>query len=560
MRPVLSPSADEPLPAANLRERRASRVLVLACAFGILFLLSQILMFGHGRDQGIYSVVARTVLEGGMPYRDAWDFKPPGIFFIYAVARALFGNALWGIRVLEVVGLALTSLGMVRLAKRFWGDARLGVVAALINVVVHAQLDFWHTGQPESFGGMLTIAALLCVAPAGPDGDSFLEKPKPGPWLLAGALFGFTFLLKPPLAGGAAAILLLPALFAYRSASEAPLRERWKTTLRAIVKPGLFVAAGAAIPILLCLAWFAARGALRDLYQVLFVFTPHYTALGWKGSTVTGMTYYAFTEWLQQYGSVPTLGVLCALAFGAASKEKPFLYAVIAIIAVHLVGVAMQGKFFPYHYGATWPLTGLLAALGYRGLLRKARSMRRVGLALLVPVFLVAVFGRSATKDTADSFLVRTKKRLAIVAGGLSDQKTKDELSSVADIDTAAIRATADELREKVPADRTIFLWGFEPSMYDIAERRAATRYIYDVPQRVSWAKEEHRRILMDDLRKNPPAAIVLEHWDVIPMVTGDGIDSADTLRDFHDLRKLVEERYELTKKGGKFDIYMERK
>ena len=96
--------------------------------------------------------------------------------------------------------------------------------------------------------------------------------------------------------------------------------------------------------------------------------------------------------------------------------------------------------------------------------------------------------------------------------------------------------------------------------MYDMAERRAASRYIYDVPQRVSWAKEEHRRILMDDLRKNPPAAIVLEHWDVIPMVTGDGIDSADTLRDFDDLRKLVEEKYEVTTKTGKFDIYLERK
>ena len=63
------------------------------CVLAIAFLLAQLLCFGYGRDQGIYAVVARAMLDGGMPYRDAWDFKPPGIFLIYALARALFGEA-----------------------------------------------------------------------------------------------------------------------------------------------------------------------------------------------------------------------------------------------------------------------------------------------------------------------------------------------------------------------------------------------------------------------------------------------------------------------------------
>ena len=90
-----------PVSSPPQRPRAAFRLLVAACLLGIAFLLLQILTYGYGRDQGIYAMVGRALLHGEMPYRDAWDFKPPGIFLIYASARALFGGGQWGIRVLE---------------------------------------------------------------------------------------------------------------------------------------------------------------------------------------------------------------------------------------------------------------------------------------------------------------------------------------------------------------------------------------------------------------------------------------------------------------------------
>src|SRR5262249_32368006 len=159
-------------------------------------------------------------------------------------------------------------------------------------VLVHAQLDFWHTAQPESFGGMATVLALLAVGPT-------LTAPRPGErahlvrWLVAGALFGFAGLLKPPLAGGGAGVAAALGLRARRDGAA------WSDAVR----PALAVAAGGAAPFLLCLAWFAAKGALGDLYRVLFVFTPHYTALSWVGENVPGMLYWGFTEWLVTYSS-----------------------------------------------------------------------------------------------------------------------------------------------------------------------------------------------------------------------------------------------------------------
>src|SRR5262245_9971906 len=332
----------------------------------IAFLSFQILTFGYGRDQGIYAMVADTIRRGGMPYRDAWDFKPPGIFAVYLVSRLLFGPAQVGIRILEVAGLLGMCAALVRLCERFFRSRTAGFIAAALAMLSHAQLDFWHTAQPESFGGILTIFALLIAARPH-------DEPRPGRGAVfwAGVLFGLTGLLKPPLAGGAAALALY---MAHREWQSAPISATPREKLRAAARPLQWLALGGAAPIALCVLWFLARGAIRDMHQVLFVFTPHYTKLGWEGSSIGGMVYWSFIEWLTCYCSAPSIGVLMALGFGAEKREKPFLLLLTGIIAVHLVGVTMQAKFFPYHYGATWPLTALVAGFGYEKLRQRLRA------------------------------------------------------------------------------------------------------------------------------------------------------------------------------------------
>src|SRR5579871_2607525 len=42
-----------------------------------------------GPDQGLYAYVGERILHGELPYRDAFDQKPPGIHYVYAGLRAL---------------------------------------------------------------------------------------------------------------------------------------------------------------------------------------------------------------------------------------------------------------------------------------------------------------------------------------------------------------------------------------------------------------------------------------------------------------------------------------
>lgn len=568
-------------PAANAPgfSSRADRILAGACIVAIAFFLLQILTFGYGRDQGIYAVVARAVVEGGMPYRNAWDFKPPGIFIVFTASRALFGDGQHGIRVLEVLGLIAMIAAMVRLAELLWGRRLIGLAAGALAVMVHAQLDFWHTAQPESFGGMATIFGLLLAL----SGERERRLRAAGGnrrkvallWIASGALFGIAGLLKPPLAGGGVAAALALGWSAYRSSEQSD--RKLLQFVRVTLPPAAFIAIGGVLPFAACLAWFAAKGALGDLYQVLFVFTPFYTAIGWEGSSVIGMTYYSFTEWLTSYTSLVTAGIFLLvilrprpaapdapaapsdsrLAFPEGSTLGITLLA--GVIAFHVAGVAMQGKFFPYHYGATWPPTAMLAALGlHRAWERYGRtSPLRVGLFFVL--LIVASFARSATKDVPGSFLRRSLIRIAVFTESPRDLTAVDRLASVADVNAVANRGAADFIRAKVPPGRPVFVWGFEPVIYDLADRPFSSRYIYNVAQRVAWAKKPAREVLMRDLAARPPAAIVVEHRDVFPMVTGDAIDSADTLHDFTELRDLIRGRYELATSIEDLDIYLER-
>ena len=93
---------------------------------GALILISLIvalpvLTYPLGRDQGMYANIARTILNGGLPYIDMWDIKPPAIYYIYAGGISLFGPGAAAIRAIDLAFLPLTLISLFMLGKRLGG-------------------------------------------------------------------------------------------------------------------------------------------------------------------------------------------------------------------------------------------------------------------------------------------------------------------------------------------------------------------------------------------------------------------------------------------------------
>ncbi len=533
------------------------RAIVPICLLVVLGSACLVLSFDYGRDQAIYALVAREILHGRMPYRDAFDFKPPGVFLVYALARLLFGPAQVGIRILEVVAMLTTALGLVHLAKVHFKSSRPGYIAAALASQMHAQLDFWHTAQPETFGGTLTLLG-LCASTSALAATHVGKAKRAVPlWLLAGSLFGMAGLMKPPLAGAGAVIGALAALASLVpriAPPEAAKLSMLVRLVRALTTLGA-TAVGGVLPFVVTLVWFKSKGALGDLHEVLFVFTPHYTKLSWENARFLGMAYYGFTEWLVAYSGAMLVGLIALGVARPKADEAPYVVAIASVIVMHIAGVVMQGKFFPYHWGATFPLTATLAGLGLDKALRWGASKGPIVTLVLASGFVAAAVAKAPVPNLGQSFLERAGRRAAIYVTGPMNQTERDSLASVADVDAAENRAVAEYLKQHTPPDKPVFVWGFECIIYDLADRPLASRYIYNVPQRATWSKEPMQRALMRELAANPPSAIVVEHNDVFGMVTGNNDDSAHST--FDGLTRLIDESYAFDKRIGDFDIYL---
>jgi 4-amino-4-deoxy-L-arabinose transferase-like glycosyltransferase len=174
--------------AAPLRAQ--ARAWLSAAMLFVLVRALPILSYPPGRDQSTYLLIGQSLLEGKQLYRDLWDNKPPGIFCVYAGISKLFGTAVWGVALVDVVWLLVISYCIFRFTARF-----LGPGAAAVAVAVHASwhatvsYSYIHIAQPETF-------QLLCIF-----AGFFLMQHRGRRWqkarcFTAGLLLGYAFWLK----------------------------------------------------------------------------------------------------------------------------------------------------------------------------------------------------------------------------------------------------------------------------------------------------------------------------------------------------------------------------
>lgn len=504
--------------ATALVSRASTGVLVAIAAFQA-FLLANLLSFDYGRDQGIYALVARAITHGGIPYRDVWDFKPPGIHFLFALARALFGSAPWAIRAVEAACWATVPLCFSRFVIHRGGPATLGLLGGVLATYIEVRTEYWHTAQPESFGGVFLVWALTLVTTA--EKTIVIERDL-WRWGLAGFLFGSAGLLKPPLGGG-----LIP-LFWVWTAERADRLEAGRLR-RAIGSLALSAILGAAAPVAITVAYFVRRHGLGDLVDVLFRFAPHYTALGGGLRRFPANLERATLELLAYFSPMLAVAPLAFTPFlDADRREQVGARSLAAIAFFPWLGVALQAKFFPYHYEGCLPFVCLLVVAVYARALdwleRRAPRpiVRGAAVAMLACGF--CVFGEYINPKAV--FWDRVFMRLDALAHPLRRAQLQDEMTSEGDVRSAENRRLSEWLRATTPADASVFIWGFEPVVYDASRRRCSSRYVYNVAQRLSWSHEASCATLRRELEADPPIAVAVEKEDRFMDVTGNTQDS----------------------------------
>jgi 4-amino-4-deoxy-L-arabinose transferase-like glycosyltransferase len=150
--PVPPPSSDA---SPTAPERVAARRSTLRL-FGVLLLLTFALRTPaffvkvFNSDETFLATQAEVISDGGKLYEEAADRKPPLVPYIYAATFALFSTtALWSVRVMAMLAIALTALLLALEARRRYGRRAAwiaGVLMVLASVAFAPQ-----DGQAANF-------------------------------------------------------------------------------------------------------------------------------------------------------------------------------------------------------------------------------------------------------------------------------------------------------------------------------------------------------------------------------------------------------------------------
>ncbi len=530
------------------------RVLTTAAWCVFLFACSQILMFPFGRDQGVYAVIADRILAGGMPYRDAWDIHPPGVYYAYALAEWLCGHRMVALRILEVTGLLSLYFPCRTIGRSLYESWEVGMITWALAALVYAMSEYWHTGQSESFGAILTVWAVSVSV------DSASRLGRFGAWIAMGLLFGLCFLLKPQLA-----LTALPCA-AYAG---------WLEWCRArsvfyAGTPALIGAVASAVPIGACVGWLWFYGAWGVMYATYVRYAPYYTALRWTPKVpVLG----AFTIWAVTPGlfirRLPAI-VLVGLAAAGLLQQRTMHRRAAALllgtaIVLQLLAVGIAGKLFEYHYFAALFLTVIVAGDGLAKLWNRYANGSCIGAVTLFALvaglgFVLPALRQNPRPETGGTqFWKRSATRTAWLFGiepRLSKRQLDDQLYNLYGTNLSDYEEAATFVDAIARPEDSIFIWGSESIIYWLAARRPASHFVHDFPLRVDWDQERSRAGLMRELEESHPVVIIVETGDFAPDIVGNGLDSMESLQTFSQLEDYLNKYFEPIAKIGKLFIF----
>jgi hypothetical protein len=336
------------------------------------------LWWPYGGDQGCFGFLGHTLLRGGQPYREAWDFKGPLGFYVFAGLELVFGRQMWAVRVLDLVLLGAAGLASVRLLERYT-TRRVAVGTTLMIVLAFASFGSWYTAQPDGWAALLLVVASERLLRASP--TSVRDA------VIASAILGVCTLIKPLY--GLYALLVACAMWPVEARDR---RAAWR---------GLGLAAAAFfLPIAAMAAWLGSRGVLGDMIDVHVRFNMErlrtdahlQMGLGRVVACIVGI-----------FTSVPILTMVlppAVLGVGVLAREKRRAAVVlVAWVGVSLCLIGAQKKFLLQNYSwhPLFPPLGLLAGIGLGSLWRVAVRELAVARFLVVATLLLLV--KQVTKE-----------------------------------------------------------------------------------------------------------------------------------------------------------------
>jgi len=165
-------------------------VLILIFAFILRWQMHDV---PFDRDEGEYATIAWMIDEGYQPYRDAFDQKPPIIFWLYKIAFDTFGYSLSGLRTFSIIYISLTTWIFYIFAKKLI-NIKGALMATFVVALMTSEAEniLGHSFNTEFAMLLPLIIAAFYYIKAKYSQNSNISI------FLCGLFSGIAFMIKPP--------------------------------------------------------------------------------------------------------------------------------------------------------------------------------------------------------------------------------------------------------------------------------------------------------------------------------------------------------------------------
>jgi hypothetical protein len=460
-KPISSPSASSsPETAQAAPWRRFLPLLpVLLAALAILPRFAY-LNVPFERDEGAYAYVADIIHGGGLPYLDAFDHKPPLVYYIYNAAFRLFGHSIRAPRLMAALFILFGCLFAFRIVRRTTGSLTAGVLTMFLLGLTTATPAYQGFGSNTEIFMVPFLLGGFCL---------LLEDPAQAYFpVVAGLMFGTAFAIKQV----AAPFALAGGVIIFLTHRKAPGR-----TARA----ELGFAAGCALPILLFALYFRAKGAYIPFWEGFYKYNAGYVE-GFTLKELSGLFASSMKVKLAA-DPVPWAAGLAGFALFFSRKGLPGKLPHFLFLAAGVAAVAMPCYFYSHYFLVFMPFLVIGAGLG-AGLFTEKRTRLAAELSLSV-----AVLAAAGTQ---------VKYFRMPAAALLADQYANNPFYQSVSL-AAYLKAGAGR-------DGTVYIIGSEAQLLDYSGLRSPGRFFYFYPlMSTSSLRESFRAETLSALERGMP-------------------------------------------------------
>ena len=459
---------------ADERTNKVERYLgILLVVYLTAIVLQQALpLFSDlSRDSGIYLYVGKQIARGNLPYIDAWEQKPPIIFYINALGLLLGSGTRWGGFFLEFIFIASAGLLSYRLVRHLWGTE-----AALLSTTI------WLLGLGQILqGGNLTEEYSLPF--------SFLslylfwaaeKRQNLFYYLWIGICLGINFFIRPNNIGTQISIgTSLLVAWSFHGHAQNPIK---KTAL---------IGAGAIIIVIIIALYFSFKGILYPMIEVGFLYNLSYgSKLDILGSLASGSYHLSSVWWVAFAGYIGWSFYLIEKHLQEHSRPGAFEIAPLIMLPVEIVMSGLSGRNYPHYFISWLPVMAFFSGFIFH---QAFQSSFRIETYRFRTIFLLIVGFLSITNfDTLISYKTAVQRLVFERSKGV-------ELTT----------PIADYIRESTHPSDTVLVWSSRPGINFMANRDAPTAYfgypLYINPKFIS----KYESIFFKDIITNPPELIV---------------------------------------------------